>query len=103
MSLDITILDAKGYPQREVSIGLADHHRLMQIVADCGALLFTRMRDYYEDAKFEYSELDRLLVEISVLSKRCKKDTQLVSYLNDVAELAQQAKLEQRPLTVIAD
>jgi hypothetical protein len=102
MSLDITILGADGSPKQQVSIGVDDHYRLMQLVGKDGGLL-VRLEDYYADAEFRNAELGKLVQEVMVLRARCHDDKQLLSFLNGLVELAELAKREQQPLLAIAD
>lgn len=102
MSLDITILGADGFPKKEVSIGLDDHYRLMQLVGESNGLL-ARLNDYYADAEFETTELDSLIGEIATLCARCSDNERLLSFLDAFVEMAELAKREQRPLLAIAD
>ena len=57
MSLDIAILGANGSPKRQVSIGMDEHWRLMQLVGENGGLL-KRLGNYYADTEFQKTELD---------------------------------------------
>ncbi len=104
MSLDIIILGADG-PKKQVSIGVDDHYRLMQLVGEDLGSLLARMNDYYADAivKFAHSELDRLAGEVTALCARCQDDERLLSFLKALLELIESAKLEQQPLLVISD
>jgi hypothetical protein len=102
MSLDIAILDADGSPKKQVSIGVDDHYRLTQLIAQSGGLL-ARLNDYYADAEFDYSELDGLAEEVRMLLARCRDDKALLSFLNGLSELIVEAKQEQKPLLAIAD
>jgi hypothetical protein len=102
MSLDIAILGANGSPKQQVSIGVDDHFRLMQLVGTNGRLL-ARLANYYADAKFEKAVLEDLVQEATVVRVRCHEDKQLLSFLNGLVELAELAKREQQPLLAIAD
>jgi len=90
-----------GSPKKQVSIGVDDHHQLMQLVGEnCG--LLARLNNYYADAEFENAELDNLVREATELRAQCH-DERLLSFLNGVVELAELAKREQRSLLAIAD
>jgi len=103
MSLEIAVLGTDGSPNQQVSIGVDDHSRLMQLVSrDAGSLL-ARLNDYYSDAEFENSELDRLVEEATALRTNCDEDGRLVAFLDALVQLAYAAKSEQKPLIVIAD
>jgi hypothetical protein len=102
MSLDIAILGADGSPKQQVSIGVDDHYRLMQLVGKNGGLL-ARLDDYYADAEFQNTEIEGLVQEATELRERCCNDKQLLSFLNGLVELAELAKREQQPLLAIAD
>ncbi len=103
MSLDVAILGTDGSPKRQVSIGVDDHHRLMQLVGDSPESLLSRIRDYYADAEFGSVELGKLIQEIAILLEKCRQDTGQSSLLNALAQLAELAKSEKQPLVVIAD
>jgi hypothetical protein len=102
VSLDIAILGADGSPKQQVSIGVDDHHRLMQLVGEDAGLL-KRLHNYYADAEFQNTELDALAQELTVLCARCHADGRLVSFLDDLIGLVGLAKREQQPLLAIAD
>ena len=51
MSLDIAILGPDGAPSKQVSIGVDDHYRLMQLVGQRPGSLLSRIGDYYADAR----------------------------------------------------
>jgi hypothetical protein len=102
VSLDIAILGAGGSPKQQVSIGVDDHYRLMQLVGKNGGLL-TRLDDYYADAEFQNAELAKLAQEAIEVRARCHDDKRLLSFLNDFVDLAELAKLEKQPLLAIAD
>ena len=102
MSLDIAILGPDGSSKKQMSIGVDDHHRLMQIVGARGGLL-ARLNDYYADAEFEHSELEDLIAEAATVSNHCHDDQRLLSSLRGLAELAEAAKSEGKGLVAIAD
>lgn len=103
MSLDISILGENGSPKKQVSVGVDDHYRLMQVIGQKTNSLLARMRDYYEDAEFETTELESLIGEATDLRAQCREDERLRSFLTAFIELAETAKMEQKPLIVIAD
>jgi hypothetical protein len=102
MSLDIAILGENGSPKQQVSIGVDDHWRLMQLVGEDDGLL-KRLGNYYADAEFQKIELDELAQELTALCARCHDDERLLSFLNAFSGLAEQAKREQQSLLAIAD
>ena len=103
MSLDITILDLEGYPEKQVGIEVEDHYRLMQLVIKNPNSLFFRINDYYSDAEFKNNELDLLVKEAKILQTQCSNDKKLAVFLNTLIDLAKTAKQSHRSLTVISD
>jgi hypothetical protein len=102
MSLDIAILGENGTLKTLVSIGADDHYRLMQLVNSRGGLL-ARLKDYYADAEFEPSEMERLAVEVEDLISQSQNDDSLSSFLKAILGLTALAKSVQKPLIAIAD
>lgn len=102
MSLDIAILGAEGRPERQISIGVDDHWDLIEAVAGSPSL-FTRMQDYYEDAAFDYEELDSLASEAARLRQRVEPNKHLFRFLGDLQELIVAARAGRKGLSVIAD
>ena len=102
MSLDIAILGEDGSPKQQVSIGVDDHWRLMQLVGKDDGLL-KRLHNYYADAEFQNNELDSLTRELTALRARCCDDERLLSFLNALVGLATLAKQAQQSLHAIAD
>lgn len=102
MSLDIAILGADGSPKDQVTIGMDEHHRLMQLIGGRDGLL-ARLNDYYADAEYEHSELDGLIAEATSLAARCRDDERLYSILSELSKLSQNAKSVGEALVVIAD
>jgi len=103
MSLDFTILDSNGAPEREVGIGVDTHYRLMRLTDQSEGSLLQRLNDYYADAQFDTSELESLLRELIRVREQCGQDEPLISVINDLIDLTEAARLEQKPLLVIAD
>ena len=103
MSLDFTILDSNGAPEREVGIGVDTHYRLMCLTDQSEGSLLQRLNDYYADAQFDTSELESLLRELIRVREQCGQDEPLISVINDLIDLTEAARLEQKPLLVIAD
>jgi hypothetical protein len=102
MSLDIAILDVDGSPKEQVSIGVEDHHRLMNFASERKARLVLRLDDYYGDAEFGTGELELLIREASILREQ-SPDDRLVWFLEALIQLARRAQSAHQPLTVIAD
>lgn len=102
MSLDITVIDKAGSHLKQVSIGVDDHYRLMQLVGKDGGLL-ARLEDYYADAELQNNELGRLIKEVISFRSKCNNDKQLFLFLGGLVELAEFAKHEQHSLLAIAD
>jgi len=102
MSLDIAILGPSGSPQKQVSVGVDDHHRLMQLVGKRGTPL-SRLNDYYSDAEFEESEMNSLEEEVKTLLEQCWNDKGVSSFLTNFLDLIAEAKHLQKPLVAIAD
>jgi len=65
--------------------------------------LLQRLNDYYADAQFDTSELESLLRELIRVREQCGQDEPLISVINDLIDLTEAARLEQKPLLVIAD
>jgi len=105
MSLDIAILGADGSPKKQVSIDVNEHFRLMQIVCEKSGSLLNRLKDYYADAEFKDNELGGLIAEVTEIKAQChgSGEERLLAFLNDLVELAEIAKCEQRSLIAIAD
>src|SRR5262245_30632793 len=103
MSLDFAILDSNGAPKNQVSIGLNAHYMLMHLADQTKGRLLKRLNDYYADAEFDISELETLLRELIYVRAKCPPEEPLFSVLKDVMDLAEAARLEQKPLVVISD
>ena len=86
-----------------MSIGVEDHHSLMQLLSGTGGGLLARLQDYYADSEFESTELEGLIDEVYALRLRCLKDEGLIPILNALIEISHEAKLERKPLVVVAD
>jgi hypothetical protein len=102
MSLDITILDADGSPAEEVSVDLENYGRLMEFVGDKDCLL-RRLNDYYDDAEFENTELDKLIKELLTVREQGHNNEQFVLFVDSFIALAGQAWRNQQSLFAIAD
>jgi hypothetical protein len=103
MSLDFTILDSNGFPKTKVGIGVDTHYKLMRLTDQTEGSLLKRLNDYYADAQFDISQLESLLRELIDLREQCRQEEPLFSVLKDLIALAEAARLEQKPLLVIAD
>ncbi len=101
MSLDIAILGADGVPQRQISISVETHWRMIEAVAGSPWLL-ARMHDYCEDVESSYEELDALADEMTQLRRRAQ-DQYLVKFLGDLQELIAAARAERKGLAIISD
>jgi hypothetical protein len=103
MSLDIVILGQDGRPAEQVSLGVDDHHRLMQFASEHSADLLLRLNDYYSDSEFRGDELSTLIAEAESLRSRCKDNQALRSFLSALVELARLAQAQEQPLLALAD
>ncbi len=80
MSLDIAILDHKGFPSKQVSIGVEGHFQLMELAREGGNDLLFRMKDYYEDTEIEPSEVKDFLQEVATVRSSLSDREPLFSY-----------------------
>jgi hypothetical protein len=103
MSLDFTILDSNGFPKTRIGIGVDTHQTLMRLTDQSEGSLLHRANDYYADAEFDNSELESLIRELVRLREQCRQEEPIYSVLNDLIDLAETARVEQKPLLVIAD
>lgn len=103
MSLDFAMLNERGAPFAQVSIGTRTHEDLMGLVEGQPQSLFHRVSDYYGDAEFQPGELPVLLGEVDGLLKRGIADAYLSDFLAALRELVLKAMATGRPLHVLAD
>jgi len=75
----------------------------MRLTDQSEGSLLQRLNDYYADAQFDTSELESLLRELIRVREQCGQDEPLISVINDLIDLTEAARLEQKPLLVIAD
>jgi len=83
-------------------MGVDEHYEIMQLVLQNPGRLLARMKDYYADAEFDPSELRDFVNELAILRAQCRNGA-LISLVDSLAEIAEQALREQLPLVVIAD
>jgi hypothetical protein len=84
--LDISIIDNSGSVEEYVSL-TADAHWDLLSLAEKGQLnLWMRMRDYFEDADYDPSEVKSLRAEVRVLKSKCH-DSDLAQPLAQIEAL----------------
>jgi len=103
ISLDLAILDARGFPTNEVRIGVDEHNRLMEKAALTGSRILLRLHDYYEDADIASDEIDEFVRDISELRKASGDDPALDRLLAELASLGNLAKSIGRGIAAISD
>ncbi len=103
MSLDITILDSEGYPTEKVSVGVDDHHQLMQKAKEQSLLLLTRMSDYYQDAEYNLDEVLLLSKELKNLIEHYNNKSSYLLVAKQLLNLTQTAIDRSEGIVTIAD
>lgn len=103
MSLDFAVLADTGHPLREVSIGLEFHDCLISEAIKARLSLVLRMSEYYEDARYDISELEALSAELSVLTETRPGDQDFTSRVCQLKEVVEGARLGSLRVMAIAD
>jgi hypothetical protein len=103
MALDIVILAESGEPETTVPIRVNERARLLGIVDDATIPLLSRLRDYYEDAKYEPQELESLAAELDSVAERALTDDELARLVAELRNLVTLAKRMSRKVVAIAD
>jgi hypothetical protein len=92
-----------GEPDISISIGSAEHNRLVSIVGELDCPLLSRLRDYYKDVEYVSTEIDALGRELDSIRDRVTNDGGLLSLLSEVRSLLTVAKSAGRSVVAIAD
>lgn len=100
--LDISIIDNAGAVEESVSITADAHWELLSLAEKCQLDLWMRMRDYYEDADYDSSEVQSLLAEVRVLKSKCQ-DSDLAQPLAQIEVLLSSAIERDCRVSAISD
>ena len=103
MALDLAILTDTGEPGTTVPISVSQHARLLALMDDSLLPLISRLRDYYEDAVYEASELDSLVAELTAAAEQVHGDEELSSLIGKLLNLVTSAQRLGKPVVAIAD
>jgi hypothetical protein len=103
MSLDITILDARGRPSESVAFSPDEHWQIFGQLAPSDFPLLSRLADFYEDAEWLVDELPFLKDELLRLKASLPAEEQHFSLVDAVIALAQSALKMGSSLVAIAD
>ncbi|TPM12570.1 hypothetical protein [Mesorhizobium sp. B2-3-5] len=102
MSLDFSVLNANGSPERSVSLGVELHHQLLTVAKSQGLDEILRFDDYYEDAEVPCDKIPNLMRQISVLSG-ATTSSELRTFLEKLTELGGFALSNRRTIIAISD
>jgi hypothetical protein len=104
MTLDLAILGDDGRPAATVSISVEAHRRLVVTAESLRLNLVSRLRDYYQDATFERSELPELLQELKRLSAApLQHQEEEMRFIAELRELSIRAIAQERGLVALSD
>lgn len=102
MSLDFTVLDQNGTPQRTLSLGVDLHHELITTAAVLGLTRFQDFSDYYQDSEVGLGDLPTLAEQTRRLRNQAGS-VELIQFLDRLDDLIAYAIAQRRALNVIAD
>jgi hypothetical protein len=103
MSLDLAILDERGFPTNEVRISVDEHNRLMEKAASTHSRILLRLHDYYEDADIAPGEIDEFIRDLSDVGRASGDDPAIDRLLAELASLGNLAKSTGMGITAISD
>ncbi len=104
MSLDIAVMNDDNGIERYVSIGVEEHHRLMNLCREVADLeLLLRFSDYYEEGEIFHQELLRLAEELRHVEAQAKGDSELTRIIRELIGLVNLAHEKERSVVAIPD
>lgn len=85
--LDVCLVDSSSYILLSVPVGVREHTELISSAEEIGGcILLQRMKDYYEDAEYQPSEVRKLHDEFRHLMEQVSKGNYQLRHMGVVEE-----------------